>query len=313
LGKFNKLDKLGKKLKIYRRKMIQLFSAVLFNLNFKGFVEGNIYKGRIKGVCVPGLNCYSCPGAVGACPLGSLQSSLSELKFKLPLYILGTLIVFGILLGRAVCAFLCPFGLIQELLHKIPSPKVKKNKRTRRFSYLKYVILFLFVFALPIYYLIRTGVAVPAFCKFICPAGTLEGGIPLVAANTDLQSIIGGLFTWKIAVLIAVVALSVFVYRFFCRFLCPLGAIYSFFNKHAMIGIEVDVTKCTKCDKCVKFCKMDTRHINDRECLRCGDCRQVCNNNAIMTRDVVGAVPYINKLKSKLKLKLKGKNHEEEI
>jgi polyferredoxin len=287
----DKLGKLGRIIKIYRRKIIQILSAVIYNLNFKGFVEGSIYRGRVKGVCVPGLNCYSCPGAIGACPLGSLQSALSEIKFKLPLYVLGTLIIFGILLGRAVCAFLCPFGLIQELLYKIPSPipKVKKSKRTRILSYLKYVILLVFVFAMPVYYLVTTGVAVPAFCKYICPAGTLEGGIPLVIANKSLQNIIGGLFTWKVVVLIIVVALSVFVYRFFCRFLCPLGAIYSLFNRYAMIGVDVDKSKCTDCGNCVRFCKMDTRRINDRECLRCGDCRQVCRSSAII------CMPHIHK------------------
>ena len=276
---------------IYRRKIIQVLAAVIYNLNFKGFAEGSIYRGRVKGVCVPGLNCYSCPGAIGACPLGSLQSALSDIQFKLPLYIAGTLIIFGILLGRAVCAFLCPFGLIQELLYKIPSPKIKKNKWTRRLSYLKYAILLAFVFAAPIYYMITSGAAVPAFCKYICPAGTLEGGIPLVAANKSLQSLAGGLFVRKVVVLITVVALSVFLYRFFCRFLCPLGAIYSFlfFNRHAIIGVDVDQSKCTDCGNCVRFCKMDTRRINDRECLRCGDCKQVCRENAIISK------PHIHK------------------
>ena len=285
MGKFN--------LKIYRRKIIQVISAVIYNANLKGFAEGKIYKGNIKGLCVPGLNCYSCPGAIASCPLGALQSSLNELKYKLPLYIVGTLIIFGILLGRAACAFLCPFGLIQELLHKIPAPKIKKNKFTRKLSLTKYFILLVFIFILPLYYFINTGVAVPAFCKYICPAGTLEGGIPLVAANEDLRNIIGTLFNWKIFVLIVIVILSIFIYRFFCRFLCPLGAIYSFFNRHALIGVCVDKTKCVKCGSCAKFCKTDTRHLNDRECIRCGECRKVCVKNAIVY------VPQINIKKEK--------------
>jgi len=272
---------LGKK--ISGRRIIQVISALIYNSNFKGFAEGNIYKGGIKGVCVPGLNCYSCPGAVAACPLGSLQSALSELKFKLPLYILGALIIFGVLFGRAVCAFFCPFGLVQELLHKIPSPKLKKSIWTRRLSFLKYVILLAFVIVLPVYSLVKAGVAVPAFCKYICPAGTLQGGIPLVAANPSLQDIAGALFGWKITVLAITVAASVFIYRFFCRFICPLGAVYSFFNDHALIGIAVDKTKCTQCKNCVKSCKTDTRRINGRECIRCGECRKICGNNAIKT------------------------------
>ena len=270
-----------KKIKISRRRIIQVLSAVIYNLNIKGFFRGDIYKGRIKGVCVPGLNCYSCPGAIGSCPLGSLQSALSGIKFKLPLYILGILIIFGASLGRAVCAFLCPFGLIQELLHKIPSPKIKKSNITRRLSLLKYIILLVFVFAMPVYYLITTGGAVPAFCKYICPAGTLEGGIPLVGANEDLRDIIGALFSRKIIVLAGVIILSIFIYRFFCRFLCPLGAIYSFFNGRALIGVKVDKSKCADCGACARFCKSDVKHINDRECIRCGECKKVCKYNAI--------------------------------
>jgi polyferredoxin len=143
---------------------------------------------------------------------------------------------------------------------------------------------------LPIYYFIKIGVAVPTFCKYICPAGTLEGGIPLVAANTSLQNIVGALFYGKIFILIIIIVLAVFIYRVFCRFLCPLGAIYSFFNRYALIGIAVDDLKCVKCGNCVQFCKMDTHKINDRECLRCGECRRVCYNNAIIF------TPEINKI-----------------
>lgn len=272
------------KIKLSKRRWIQLLSALIYNANLKGFKDGKIYKGSIKGICVPGLNCYSCPGAVASCPLGSLQSSLTQIETRLPLYIIGLLLIFGITLGRGVCAFLCPFGLIQELLYKIPSPKIKKSKMTRRFTWVKYAILLIFVFALPLYTLWQNGVAVPAFCKYICPAGTLEGGIPLVLLNGNLRGIIGTLFFWKVFLLLIVVIGSVFMYRFFCRFLCPLGAIYSLFNRYAIWGITVDEQKCTKCKSCVRFCKMDVAHINDRECIRCGECRSKCNQNAVEHR-----------------------------
>jgi polyferredoxin len=74
---------------------------------------------------------------------------------------------------------------------------------------------------------------------------------------------------------------SIFMFRPFCRFFCPLGAIYSFFNKSAIFGIKVDSTKCTHCNACVNFCKMDTLEINDRECIRCGECKSQCHFNAI--------------------------------
>jgi len=272
---------LGKKLKITKRRVIQLFSALIYNANLNGFAEGKIYKGASKGLCVPGLNCYSCPGAIASCPLGTLQTALANIGNQWPLYIIGILLVFGIAFGRLICAFLCPFGLIQELLHKIPSPKINKSQWTRRLSLLKYVILALFVFLLPIYTFMKNGAAVPAFCKYICPAGTLGAGIPLVLMNENLQKIVGALFNWKMFVLLIVIVASVFIYRFFCRFLCPLGAIYSFFNRYALFGVTVDEEKCTKCDDCVHFCKMDVHHINDRECIRCGECCQVCHYDAI--------------------------------
>ena len=94
----------------FRRRCIQLVSALLYNAHLPGFLSGSIFKGSVKGVCVPGLNCYSCPGAVGSCPLGALQNALSNLPNKLPLYIAGFLLLVGVGLGRVVCGFLCPFG-----------------------------------------------------------------------------------------------------------------------------------------------------------------------------------------------------------
>ena len=265
-----------------RRKVIQVLSALLYNANLAGFARGTLYTGGTKGLCVPGLNCHSCPGAVAACPLGGLQLALGNVSQKLPLYILGTLILFGVLLGRAVCAFLCPFGLVQELLHKIPSPKLRKSQATRWLSLGKYVMLVIFVIALPLYFLMANGVSAPAFCKYLCPMGTLQAGIPLVLTHESLRTVTGALFRWRLFWLAVILLSSVFVYRFFCRFLCPLGAIYSLFNKVALFGIKVNTHRCTSCHACTRTCKLDAHKINDRECIRCGDCRSVCRHNAIV-------------------------------
>lgn len=260
--------------------MIQMTSAALYNLNVKGFAQSAIYRGATKGLCVPGLNCYSCPGAIAACPLGALQSALNNLP-ALPLYVLGTLAIFGALLGRAVCAFLCPIGLLQELLYKIPTPKIPKGSWSRRLSIGKYVVLAVFVVGIPLYTLASRGVVVPGFCKWICPAGTLEGGIGLAAFSEQMRGQLGGLFAWKAIVLGMLAVASVFVYRPFCRFLCPLGAIYSLFNRIAIFGIRVDEEKCTHCGLCARSCKMDVRRVNDRECIRCGECRGICPSGAL--------------------------------
>lgn len=260
---------------IKKRKLIQLLCALLYNCNFTGFAEGKIYQGEVKGMCVPGLNCYSCPGAIASCPIGSLQSALVSSKYKFPYYILGLLLLFGVVLGRVICGFLCPFGLIQEILYKIPSPKLKKNSWTRRLSYIKYVILAVFVVGIPLIW------AVPGFCKYICPAGTLEGGIPLVVMDERIQAMTGGLYTWKICILVWVLVVSVFVFRSFCRFICPLGAFYSFFHKVSVVGMKVDIKKCNHCNACVRNCKMDVKQVGDRECIQCGACIGHCHKCAL--------------------------------
>ena len=278
-------SKLGNKLaalKPSKRKLIQLYAALLTNANIKGFVTGQIYKGPLKNVCTPGLNCYSCPGASGACPLGALQNALASSNARVPYYVFGILILYAILFGRWICGFLCPFGLIQELLYKIKTPKIQKNGATRVLSYLKYVILALFAIALPLIYAIK-DFPLPAFCKYICPAGTLEGAIGLLSnsANTELLPMLGPLFTWKFVVLVAIVVGSIFMYRFFCRFLCPLGALYGLFNKISLIGIKLDKPKCTDCGMCQAKCKMDIRHVGDTECISCGECISACPTGAI--------------------------------
>lgn len=265
-----------------KRKIAQLFTALLYNANIGNFANNRINQSSTKGICVPGLNCYSCPGAIGSCPLGSLQMAISRIPNKLPFYLIGTLFIFGGFLGRLICGFFCPFGFFQELLYKIPTPKIKKNKVTRKLSYLKYILLLLFIVILPMV------LQSPSFCKYICPAGTLEAGIPFVIFGNQFDNIIGFLFNWKLTLLILVVIFSIFHYRIFCKFICPLGAIYSLFNKYAIFGIKVDDNKCIHCDKCVKVCKMDIKVVNDHECINCGECIRHCPTDAIHWKKLKG-------------------------
>ncbi len=265
-----------------RRKIIQLYCAVLFNVNLKGFVSGRIYKGSSKQICVPGINCYSCPGAVGACPLGSLQGSFSADRSTI-YYVIGTLFLYGILFGRMICGWMCPFGFIQELLYKIRTPKLKKNKFTRWLSWLKYVILVVFVFIIPIAYAFR-DLPMPGFCKFICPAGTIEGGLLLLSnkANASYFSYLGPIFTWKFLLMVSIVLGCIFIFRLFCRFICPLGALYGLFNRFSFFGVKVEPSKCVNCGLCIRQCKMDIHHVGDMECISCGECVSVCPTQAIV-------------------------------
>lgn len=265
-----------------QRRLIQLYAALLYNAHVKGFITGTIYTGSSKVLCVPGFNCYSCPGAVGACPLGALQNAVAASGSRTPTYVLGILLLYGLILGRTICGFLCPVGLLQELLHKIPTPKLKKSSVTRALSLLKYIILAVFVIWIPLHYAAQSY-PVPAFCKYICPAGTFEGAVGLLSneANADKFSMLGLLFTRKFVILAAVAASCIFIYRAFCRFLCPLGAIYGLFARVAVIGVKVDLPNCTKCGRCVSHCKMDVSRVGDHECIHCCECIDVCPTKAI--------------------------------
>ena len=263
---------------------IQLGATLISNPFFLNFVQGKIFRGKLKGVCVPGLNCYSCPAAAASCPIGAIQAVIGSSKFQFAYYVVGLLLFIGVLLGRVVCGFLCPFGWLQELLHKIPSKKFS-TKKLHILTYLKYVILLLFVIVLPMTLVNEVGMGDPFFCKYICPAGILEGGIPLSLADPGIRASLGALFTWKSCILLGVVVLSVFFYRPFCKWLCPLGAFYGLCNKISMYRLEVDADKCTACGACSRACKMDVdvfRTPNHAECIRCGDCMASCPHQAII-------------------------------
>ena len=268
------------------RGWIQAGATLLTNIHLPNFVKGEIYQGKGKTVCVPGLNCYSCPAASGACPIGSFQSVVGSSKFSFSYYITGFLILLGVLLGRFICGFLCPFGWLQELLHKIPTKKLS-TKKLKPLTYLKYVILAVMVVLLPAIIVSDVGIGDPFFCKYLCPQGVLEGAIPLSAVNAGIRAALGSLFTWKLAVLLTVVVLSVLFFRPFCKWICPIGAFYALLNKVSLFQMKVDKNKCVSCGKCARVCKMDvdvTKTPNHTECIRCGMCISTCPTDAVQFR-----------------------------
>ena len=270
-----------------KRKLTQTLTLLLGNANLTGFVTGRIYQGPLKNACLPGLNCYSCPGALGACPLGSLQNGLADPLMLIPFYVLGFLVLLGGILGRFVCGWLCPFGLIQEWLHRIPGRKWRPahdQPLHKRLQVTKYVILAIFVVLLPFSGRLLSGYGSPAFCTYICPSGTLMAGIPLMLANSDLRELASWLFGWKMLILVAVVVASIFISRPFCKYVCPLGAIYGFFNRISLYRVTVDPVRCNHCGICTRRCPMSVpvpEDANGPDCIRCGVCAAVCPQDAI--------------------------------
>lgn len=267
------------------RHLFQTAWFLLTNSFFEGFRTGKIYGGDWKKLCVPGMNCYSCPGAKGACPIGALQAVIGNAEHKFSFYVVGFLFFVGALIGRFVCGWLCPFGLIQDLLHKIPFfKKIETFRGDKALRKLKYIILAVFVLILPLFVVDILGQGSPFFCKLICPVGMLEGGIPLVLLNKTMRSAIGFLYYWKGAILAITILLSIMIYRPFCKYICPLGAIYSLFNPVSMFRYRLDQDKCIHCGKCKKVCGMNidpVENCNHLECIRCGRCKTACPVGAI--------------------------------
>lgn len=280
------------------RRWIQVLATFLSNGYWLFPWKGSIYQGTLKAVCVPGLNCYSCPAATGACPLGALQHFMAGLRAgwsggqpKFGLYVIGMLGLIGSLVGRMPCAWVCPFGFFQELLHKIPSATYAIPKAL---TYLKYAFLALFIFVLPFLIVDEFGYGVTWFCRYVCPADTLEAGIPMILLKPELRGLIGLLFYNKLLILILFLLWMVVTRRPFCRVACPLGAIYSLFNKYSAFRMVHHPDRCTHCDACYRDCPMGIKFYegaNQADCIRCLKCRQQSCRYGAISYEVAGIHP----------------------
>ncbi|PKO23474.1 MAG: 4Fe-4S binding protein [Chloroflexi bacterium HGW-Chloroflexi-1] len=257
------LNRLAGLLLKVRRWVVQLAAFGLWNsLLFPG----------LKALPCPALNCYGCPFAVVACPIGTLQHFI--VIREAPFYMLGVLGIIGALVGRISCGWLCPFGFLQDLLYKLKAPKLRLSNR---FGWLRYAVLVVLVGLIPFFTL------EPWFCK-LCPTGTLEAGIPWLALRPDLRHLAGWLFWSKVGILVFFLAWMVFTRRPFCRFVCPLGAIYSLFNRFSALQLRVDESACARCDRCQEVCSMDIRvyeNPQSGQCVRCLECVRACPKGAV--------------------------------
>lgn len=267
-----------------RRKIIQIAAFGYSNTYLGNFISGRIYKGEWKQFCNPGMNCYSCPAARLSCPIGAMQAVSGSIQFRFSFYVVGFVLALGVIFGRAICGFICPFGLIQELIYKLPFPKKKLRKE---FTYVKYLMLLVFVLILPVVRTNAVGMGDPAFCEYICPVGTLEGGIPLLGTHPELRSMLGTLFSFKMCILIATLIGCLMVCRFFCKVMCPLGAIYGLLNKVSLYHMVIDKDRCISCGMCSANCPMDVdpvKNPNSAECIRCGKCTEQCPGQVLEIR-----------------------------
>ncbi len=256
------------------KRIVQFIASAITLGNYPAIWQGGIYQGPLKQGCVPILNCWGCPLSLFSCPIGALQHFFN--LHLIPSYIAGFFGAIGTVVGRMACGWLCPFGLFQDLIYKL---KTFKMRMPKFFSYIKYGVLIV------IAGIIAWISGEPWFCK-LCPAGYIEAGIPLVLADKtgDIKALVGWLFWIKMAILIIIINFSIFIKRFFCRAFCPIGAIYSIFNKFSMFQMKIDKEKCINCDSCQAVCPMHVPIQNSPhniDCIRCLDCVKKCPTKAI--------------------------------
>ncbi len=277
----------GASMRFSKRSLSQLLFSLLANAHLPALLGRGLYRGWTKGLCFPGLNCYSCPLALFACPLGSLQQALASVRLlgaqalSALSYVLGLFFLYGFFLGRLVCGWVCPFGFFQEILYRLPGPKFSLPHPLR---YVKFLLLVVLVFLLPVLITGPSGYGEVWFCRLVCPAGTLEAGLFNLALRPELRTLVKVLFYWKVLLLGLILLFSVCFFRFFCVVLCPLGALYGLFNRFSLFKLSWRGEDCLDCGVCREICPMKVQipaEINGIECIRCLNCIKACPTRVI--------------------------------
>lgn len=235
------------------RVISQFAALVLLSLPFFG----------LRSICGPAFHCHGCPLSAFACPIGVLVN-FSMLKI-FPYVAIGILGAIGTIGGRIVCGWVCPFGLLQDGLHKLPTRKISLPQRLGNG---KYIVLVVLVLMVPFFFPGSSYI----FCK-LCPAATLETTIPFAFMGVFKGYTTA--FIIKMSILVGVLGLAVVASRGFCRTICPLGAIFSLFNKISLFRLNLTKHDCNDCGACMKKCPVQidpVNQMNSAECIRCLDC-----------------------------------------
>ncbi|MCX6641664.1 MAG: 4Fe-4S binding protein [bacterium] len=260
-----------RKLLIARRIAQVSVGVIGYNCYLKVISTKIIYDGPLKAGCVPGLNCHACPMAISSCPIGALQFYSAQHQF--PLYLMGFLAVLGVIGGRFICGWLCPFGFLQDMMYKIRSIKISVP---RLLGYFRWFSLIVLAILLPF----LTG---KHWFSALCPNGALIAAIPwavwnpidpLTGESTIPPEAIDFDFWLKMVILAGFLIWFVFTKRPFCRTSCPLGLIYGWFNRSSIVMPSVKEV-CADCGQCTTRCPVDLvvrTEVNTAHCIKCLDC-----------------------------------------
>jgi polyferredoxin len=228
--------------------------------------------GSLRKVCLPFFQCHGCELAQFACPVGVL--AYSSAMHVWPFYALGAILIPAALSGRLICGWACPFGLIQEWIHKIPVPG--KFLLPRWTGLGKYLALAGLVVVGPFF--VGAGIDQLLYFCNICPAGALEASLPSALATMTWMR------TIKIVVLVVALLLMVWTLRPFCTLMCPLGALFSLGNRISFFRLRLKPAECKRCQACKKVCPAEYLVLDDPNpaaCIRCLECQSVCPDKKV--------------------------------
>lgn len=271
---------------IVKRRAVQSAAVVLLTSNVVGYSLG--------GACLPILHCEACTLSWFGCPIGMMASTIAF--HEIPWLVLGMVLGAAALVGRWFCGWICPSGLVQDLLFKIPSPKFTFPAWTR---YIRYAVLVGPVILIA-YYLGRDHFL--SFCKW-CPTATATVGIPQAVKCGTIED---GAELFRLGLLAVMLVLAVMSSRWFCKVLCPIGAMTSLGNRFSWLAVRMNTDKCGSCKRCDRECPMEVKvesrratgeRINrDPNCIECLKCEEVCTKEAITNNSrVLRRTPGENK------------------
>lgn len=219
------------------------------------------------------------PGAEGFLPISALislkywiQTGIINNIHPASLFIFVAIVAVSLLLKKAFCSWLCPVGTLSEALWQLGQKLFKRNRQLPRWldyplRSLKYLLLLFFVWSI-------TRMDVPSLEAFIMSPYNKVADIKMYLFFAELS-------TFAIWVLIALMALSVVIKNFWCRFLCPYGALLGMVSWLSPLKITRNKTTCVDCELCTKACPENinvhtaTRVWSD-QCMSCLACVQVC-------------------------------------
>jgi polyferredoxin len=245
-----------------------------------------------------------------------LQVELSQPEF--PWVVLGTVFLIGAVVGRAFCGWICPIGFIQDIITTLKgrldfiSPRTHKAARNFKYLLLFLTLLISGTLGLALYWGIglqyKDALGIFASGPFIAisPDGTLFGTVPtlltmarenfaaFLAKPPTIQEVIAQfsriptLLAVRILILVAFFGAAWRIPRFWCRYVCPTGALMAVFQKNSLAGIKRDPVKCTKCPHCEIKCPMQINILdlpwekfNDPECIMCMECIDACPHGSL--------------------------------